>query len=286
MPHPFVLKRLNQTAHNYQAAAVFPHEVGTRLLEKLDYIKLEPQRILNLGAGTGALTQALQKRYKHAQVIGCDLAQQRLKLAHKARPWFSALQYCAADIHHLPFAAQSFDLIVSNLCLVMAELGQAFKELHRVLKPGGVLLFSSLGPDTLKELRASFAAVDQLPHIAVFLDMHDVGDAMLKQGFTDPVMDVERLGLHYASFEEMIQELKNLGSYNLHPERLKGLYGKQAWQQVKAAYQHYCQGPRWPVSTEIVYGHAWGSEPKVKLDAQGEVRINIHSIKTRSPRHG
>ncbi|MDF2939929.1 MAG: malonyl-[acyl-carrier protein] O-methyltransferase BioC [Gammaproteobacteria bacterium] len=258
-------------------------ETADQLLERLQLIKQQPKSILDLGCGTGDFTYRLSKLYPKAKVLGLDIAEQRLKYAKKQRPWFNKTRFMPGNIENLPFPDNSFDLIVSNLSLYwVKDLNQAFKEIQRVLKPEGVLLFSSLGPDTLLELRESLAQIDNKPHVNVFLDMHDVGDALLKAGLKDPVMDVETLTQQYSSLLDLLKELHEAGESNAHCERSKGLMGKQALQKLESYYEQYrSHFEKLPATFEVIYGHALGTEMLSKLE-NGEVHIPLSKIGIKS----
>jgi malonyl-CoA O-methyltransferase len=172
----------------------------------------------------------------------------------------------------LPLVEQSVDLLVSNLMLHLCErLDLVFDQFRRVLKPGGLLLFSYPGPDTLSELRQSWAAVDDQPHVQLFLDMHDIGDALLAAGFADPVLDVERLTLTYGDVDQLLRELKNLGGSNAALDRRRSLTGKYRMQAMKSRYREMHLDNRIPATFEVVYGMAWGpptEQPRRSADGQ------------------
>jgi len=212
-----------RAAASYDAAAVLQREIADRLMERLEYIRITPARILDLGCGTGYVTHLLAKRYRHAQLLGLDLA---LAMAHAARRrntprWPFALgqqlgrcRFVIADAELLPLADHSMDLIVSSLTLQWCDPDRVFRECRRVLKPGGLFLFTTFGPDTLKELRTAWRAVDNRVHVHDFIDMHDLGDALVRARFADPVMDVEHLTLTYPEVNNLLRELKAIGAHN------------------------------------------------------------------------
>ena len=261
-------------ADQYDAFAFLQREVGTRMLERLDYILAEPKVILDLGAGTGEQTAALAKRYPRAVTYGLDLAEPMLKKMRKRSSWRRPLRPVCADLQALPFADNSVDLIFSSLAMQWCEgLEQAFTEFRRVLRPGGFILFSTFGPDTLTELRQSWAAVDAREHVHNFIDMHIVGDAMLQAGLAEPVMDVENLTLTYNKVHGLMRELKGIGAHNVAHDRPRGLTGRQRLQAFEQAYEKFrCDGVL-PASYEVVYGHAWAS-----VDEQ-TVSVSIESLK-------
>lgn len=261
-------------ADQYDAFAFLQREVGTRMLERLDYILAEPKVILDLGAGTGEHTAALAKRYPRALTYGLDLAEPMLKKMRKRSSWRRPLRPVCADLQALPFADNSVDLIFSSLAMQWCEeLEQAFTEFRRVLRPGGFILFSTFGPDTLTELRQSWAAVDTKEHVHNFIDMHIVGDAMLQAGLAEPVMDVENLTLTYNKVHDLMRELKGIGAHNVAHDRPRGLTGRQRLQAFEQAYEKFrCNGVL-PASYEVVYGHAWAPV------GEQTVSVSIESLK-------
>jgi len=190
------------------------------------------------------------------------LKQSRNKRTFKQR-WNKQFHYVNAEVENLPFADASLELVISGLTFQWCQdLPKVFKEIRRVLAPGGLLLFSTFGPDTLKELRQSWATVDDLPHVNMFADMHEVGDALLKSGFADPVMDMEMLTVTYEDIKTVMRDLKQIGAHNVMQGRSHQITGKNKLKQMMQAYEQYRQGGLVPVSHEIVYGHAWMPEMK------------------------
>jgi malonyl-CoA O-methyltransferase len=267
-------RSFEQAARSYDAAAVLQQEVAQRLLERLDLMKLEPARVLDLGCGTGHCIPGLMSRYKRADMVALDIAQPMLEQARKRGRWLRRPRCVCADAEHLPFQDGAFDLVFSNLMLQWCvDIDAAFTELQRVLRPGGLLLFTSFGPDTLKELRDSWAQVDGHAHVNAFLDMHDVGDALVKTGFADPVMDVERITLTYPDVWKLMRELKQIGAHNVTAGRPRGLTGKSHMQQLVNAYECYRQTDVLPASYEIVNGHAWARS------ANNETMVSLERMK-------
>lgn len=261
-------------ARQYDQAAVLQREVGDRLQQRLDLVRLEPRRVLDLGAGTGHCVDGLLSRYRKAEVVALDIALPMLLQARRRGRWLRRPRCICADAESLPFADGSFELVFSNLMLQwVVDLEAAFREVRRVLRPGGLWLFTSFGPDTLKELRASWAQVDEYVHVNRFLDMHDVGDALLQTGFCDPVMDVERLTVTYPDAWQLMRELKMIGAHNVTTGRPRGLTGKQRMQKLVRAYQGYRIDGVLPASYEIVNGHAWRGGH--------ELRVSVESVKRR-----
>lgn len=274
-----------RAAPTYEEAAGLQQEVGRRLVERLDLIRLRPARILDLGAGTGEFSQALMQRYRHSRVIALDLAVNMLRRARQRGGWFRHPGCVCGDAERLPFADGSFQFIFSNLMLQWClDLGPVFTELRRVLAPGGLLMFTTFGPDTLKELRASWGIVDGHTHVNTFIDMHDIGDALLRARWAEPVMDTERLTVTYREARTLMQDLKHLGAHNVTAGRPRGLTGQRRLQRVLQAYESYRLDGLLPASYEVVYGHAWAPHDK-QPDGVVEVELTVaHPPRRGGPR--
>lgn len=278
----------DNAAEHYDDVAVLQREVGERILDRLELIRIQPQTILDIGAGTGVLSQALGKRYKKARIISLDLAPRMLITARKRNNWlqtrFGKQGFICGDAESLPIADNSVDMIISSLTLQWCgELEQAFAEFRRVLKPEGLLMFSTFGPDTLKELRNSWHAADGSTnnnnnvHVNDFIDMHDVGDALLRAKLADPVMDVENFTLTYPDAYQLMRELKTLGAHNVATQRRHSLTGKKRLQNMLAAYENFRVNDALPATYEVVYGHAWAPDQK-----SSDVLIPVDSLRTHS----
>jgi malonyl-CoA O-methyltransferase len=269
-----VRKNFERAASTYDASAVLQKEIASRLLERLDYIRLQPKTVLDLGCGTGVITEDLLKRYPKADIIALDLALNMLKKTQQnskgkfsnnwlSNNWLSNKPSCiCADAERLPFKENALDLLVSNLMLQWSnDLQLVFNGFQRVIAPNGLLMFTTFGPDTLKEMRESWAAIDNTPHTSQFIDMHDIGDALLKAGFSDPVMDMEIITMTYDSVRDVMKDIKNIGASNAVQGRSRGLMGKQRLKAFEIAYQRFQQVDGcFPVTWEVLYGHAWAPE--------------------------
>ncbi len=259
-----VRKNFERAANRYDASARLQKEVASRLLERLDYIRIQPKRLLDLGCGTGTISTDMLKRYPKAETIALDLAFNMLKKTQQhTKGWFSKKPHCVcADAENLPLKNDSVDLLISNLMLQWSnDLQAVFNGFQRVIAPKGLLMFTTFGPDTLKEIRASWASVDNSPHTSQFIDMHDIGDALLKAGFSDPVMDMDIITMTYDSVHNVMKDIKNIGASNAVQGRNKGLMGKQRLTDFKIAYEVFRQADGlYPLTWEVVYGHAWAPE--------------------------
>ena len=273
-----VQKSFGRAAKTYDEAAVLQREVATRMLERLDYIKASPTRILDLGCATGEYSARLARMYKKAQVISLDIAEPMLKEVRRRSTWWHPIDRVCGDIQALPIADNSIDLIFSSLALQWCgSLDDAFSEFRRVLKPGGFVMFSTFGPDTLKELRASWAEVDDERHVHDFIDMHDIGDEMLRSGLSQPVMDIETLTLTYNDAYALMRELKDIGAHNIAKQRNRNLTTKSRLKAVVNAYEQFRTDGVLPASYEIVYGHAWCDETKVGDPSNG---VSIEALRS------
>lgn len=257
---PRLRQRFERAAPHHDRTPLPYHEIGQRLVERLDWIRLQPETIVDVGCGTGRLAGALLKKYRKARVIGLERAPALVNRARRRAPWLRPLRGAVGEPEALPLPTASCDLLVSNLALTWSlDLDRVFAEFRRVLKPGGALLFTTLGPDTLIELRRAWAAVDDYNHINAFLDLHDIGDALARARLADPVMDVERLTLSYPTVDDLMRALQRFGAGNVTAGRARGLTGKGRLEALRAAYEPLRRADGLlPVSCEVIHGHAWG----------------------------
>jgi malonyl-CoA O-methyltransferase len=264
-----VRRSFDRAAAAYDAAAVLQHEVCRRSLERLDFIRHAPQRILDAGCGTGNAWQGLGSRYPSARLFALDIAPGMLRQARAALPWHQRLlrRWPAAvcgDLECLPLAGGSIDLAWSNLALQWVnELPRAFAEMRRVLAPGGLFLFTTFGPDTLKELRAAQDGLDGRAHVSRFIDMHDIGDMLVAAGFADPVIDMETFTLTYDNVRAVMRDLKAIGAHNAATERPQALSGRRWLGAIECNYEVFRRDGKLPATFEVVYGHAWRPLPRV-----------------------
>jgi malonyl-CoA O-methyltransferase len=278
-----VRRVFDRAAPTYGRSAVVAREVELRMAEKLDYLRIAPARVLDAGSGTGTAHGLLRARYPAAQVIELDISMAMLGRARSRRAPGERLRalvgapvrhWVCADYSRLPLRAATIDMVWSSLALAWShEPLAALAEFHRVLAPGGALLFSTYGPDTLNELRGAFAATDMAPHVNPFVDMHDLGDMLVAAGFDAPVMEMERVSVTYADMDALARDLKFSGQTNLSAERRRGLTTPRAWQRLREQYEKLRNAGRLPVTVEVVYGHAWRGERTVTEDGRQIVRF-------------
>lgn len=277
-----ICKAFNIHANEYEQVAKVQREIGERLFERLDYLKIQPLKVLDLGCGPGFFTKRLKNRYRQAHVIGVDFAQQMLKETKAKQSWRQTFSLVNADMTSLPFQDGQFDLIFSNQVVHWSpSLSRVFGEINRVMRPGGCLMFSTLGPDTFLELRQAFSRVDNFAHVNEFWDMHDVGDCLLKEYFLDPVMDMNRLMALYPSLKALLQTLKSQGVRNINQKRNSGLTGKSAWQAFEQEMLTFCTPEKkFPLTYEVIYGHAWKGAQR-RLEQGTEAYFPLDQLKVK-----
>lgn len=259
-----VRRSFDRAAAGYDAHARVQREVGARLLERVAEIRLTPQVVLDVGSGTGDCTEALARRFRRARTIGLDISTAMVRTARAKRRLrlYPAPRYLVADMEALPQAPQSVDLLFSNLCFQWAgDLATLFAELYRVGSPGAPLVFSTFGPDTLRELRQAWRVSDDGVHVNAFADMHDLGDLLMAAGFTDVVMDVDRLTDYQPDVYAVMRGLKAIGAHNANAARSRGLTGRRHLEGMREAYEALREEQGLPVSYEVVYGLGWIPQP-------------------------
>lgn len=259
-----VRRGFGRAADDYSARAVMQAEVAERLLERLDGLRFEPAKVVDLGCGPGKQSRLLVERFPKARVVAMDLALPMLVRARREAGWRGRrFDRVAADAHALPLAESSVDLLFSNLMLQWCDdLPEVLNGLRRVLKPGGLLLISTFGPDTLQELRASWAEVDDLEHVSRFTDVQTVGDALIRAGFTEPVLDTDWLTTRYDAPSGLLDELRTIGATHAASGRSQGLTPPSKLRSMLQAYRAYRgDDGRFPATWEVVYASAWAPEP-------------------------
>ena len=260
-----VSKSFNDIAIYYDNHAKVQQEIGARLFSRLDYIKSSPRFILDLGCGTGGFSKLLKKKYPAATIIAIDLAHNMLLRAQKKQRFYRHWSLINGDILQLPIADNAIGLIFANQVIHWVKsLPALFTELLRVMQPNGCLLFSTLGPETFKEIRQTWGTIDNYSHTNNFMDMHDLGDQLMTNAFLDPVVDMEMLTAHYQSPSNLLISLKKQGVRNINKNRNPGLTSKSKLDAFYHAYDSLrTVSGKYPLTYEIIYGHAYKNSNEI-----------------------
>ncbi len=297
-------RRSERAATTYAAAAVAQQEIGRRLLERFDFMRLTPKIIVDVGCGPGTHCDALAARYPESMVVALDHSSAMIRQAVGRRDGASGKGWLrrligrddrspsagpfgvVADMHHLPVARERCDVLWSNFALQYSDdLPSLFAEWNRTLSIGGVLMFALPGPDTLRELRRAIdlAGDDATRRVRQFIDLHDIGDMLIDAGFADPVMDMEVLTLEYASADALWRDLKATGATNVLSTRARGLTTPRRLRAFAAALDAgRVAGAPIRVTIEVIYGHAWKLQrPKTR---EGFSVVRLEDIRRGSRR--
>jgi malonyl-CoA O-methyltransferase len=284
-----IRQSFNRAASSYDRFAILQREVESRLLERIEFQRYEPGIILDLGCGTGSASHSLASQFQQAGVIALDWAPAMLAKVGAGEGIdpvsLDGVHRLCADMHALPLAARSVDLVFSNLALQWSyDLPAVFREFRRIMKPDAMLVFTCFGPDTLFELKQAWRAVDELPHVNDYPDMHDIGDELLSAGYREPVMDAERLTMEYPDVMSLMREIKGVGAHNVASQRLPGMTGKTRLKTMLKAYEQFRRDDRYPASYEVVYGIAFApAEGQPVKTADGDVAtFSIDALRSRS----
>jgi malonyl-CoA O-methyltransferase len=297
--HRQVRRAFSRAAHGYDNAAALQREVASRLMEQLDYLddpaleRAPPQVIVDVGAGPGHASVAMQKRWPKAQVVALDLALPMLQEARgNAGGWRPSFlpgvarrpDPVCADARALPLRDASVDILFSNLCLQWVEdLPAVFAGFRRVLKPDGLLLVSTFGHDTLHELRGAFAEADSAPHVSPFVTIAQFGDALIAAGFKNPVLDRDEFVMGHDDLPALMRELRTLGATNAMADRRRSLTGRARFARAAQAYEPWRRDGRLPATWEVIYAHAWGPQPgqPIRVGGVDEVHVPASAIRVR-----
>ena len=277
--HRHIRRAFSRSAAGYDAAAALQHEVEKRLMESLDYLALrqgqdasDPGVVLDVGCGPAHAAAAMRKRWPKAQVVALDMALPMLREAKKQAGWWKPFQRVCADQRALPVRDGSVDVLFCNLSLQWVDdLPATFTGFRRVLKPGGLLVCSTFGPETLQELRDAFAQADDTPHVSPFPPIAQFGDAMMLAGFRDPVLDRDRFTLTYDDLPALMRELRAMGATNALHGRRHTLTGRARFAAAATAYEPLRrEDGKLPSTWDVIYAHAWAPPPGAPIRGQGE----------------
>jgi malonyl-CoA O-methyltransferase len=286
---PRLRRAFSRAANGYEAVAALQREVATRLLEQLDVVgDAMPARVFDLGCGPGRAAQQMHERWPKSQVLAVDFALPMLRQIDSGARWWRplrrAVQPVCADVATLPFVDGSGDLLFSSLCLQwVADLPAALTGFRRVLRPGGLLLFSTFGPDTLGELREAFMQADAGDPVTPFAQIQQIGDALQAAGFRDPVLHRDRFNLTYPDAPALMRELRALGAHNARADRRRSLMGKARMQRVFDAYETLRRDGVLPSTWEVIYAQAFAPPPgQPERGDDGEIaRVPVSAIPIR-----
>ena len=278
-----VRRAFERAAGTYDEAAVVQRRMVDELMDRLAMIRIEPTRILDVGCGTGYARPRLKRRFPRARYFGTDIATGMLQRARPRLPWERLLgragHWFCADVEHLPLADRSMDLVFCSAVLQWCDPETAIAEMHRALRPQGVLMFATFGPDTLKELREVWAAVDSEVHVHEFLDMHILGDVLADAGFELPVVDVNHLTVTHKTLTSCLRDLKAIGANNAAGARARGLTPRRKLRELERAFESRRNDDGLIETTyEIVYGHAWAAELRQTREVDGTVSVPLSQI--------
>jgi malonyl-CoA O-methyltransferase len=257
-----IQRRFDRAAASFDDAD-FVHAVTREgLVARLEPLVLEARTILDLGSATGSTGRLLRKRFRGAHIVSLDASHRMAARALAGKSWLSRGAAVQADACSLPFGDAVFDLVVANQLLPwLPDPGAAFTEVARVLRPGGVFAFATLGPDSLLELRRAWARIDDAAHVHSFADMHDIGDGLVRAGLADPVLAVDRLAVTYEDDDRLFSDLARVGARNARSDRPRGLTGRRRFAEMRRSLVDATGDGRIVLDLELVYGHCWGAGP-------------------------
>ena len=269
-----VQRRFERAAHTFAQSDFVHQHCFSGLIERLEPMNLDPRRILDIGGGAGRDSRELRKRYRGSHVVTLDLSLAMLRAARSSRSRFARIREVQADAVALPFHDGAFDMVIANLTLPWIDnLAPVLSDVSRVVKEGGLFVFATLGPDSLRELRSAWH--DEPHHVLAFPDMHVVGDALVQARLADPVLDVDPLTIRYRDTQSLFRDLTAVGGRNALTARRRTLTGKRRFSRMRAALEPPAGDGSFDVHLELVYGHAWGSG---RPTAPGEFHVSPDAI--------
>lgn len=275
-----VRRRFDRAAATFDHASFVHRHAACGLLERMSPMLVNVDRILDAGAATGDASRRLAKLYRRSRVVSLDCSANMLRQARRKRTRFSRVEELQADASALPLQQGSVDLVFANMLLPwLDDLDGFFESVNRVLRKDGLFVFSTLGPDSLSEIRGAWAGVDRGEHVNTFVDMHDIGDALVRSGLREPVLDVDYLTVTYRTVDDLFADLTRSGSRNSLKHRQRALTGKGRFGVLRRTLANNCDGGVLPLQLELIFGHAWGGGPR---PTPGEFRLDVSRIGRRS----
>jgi len=242
------------------AGADFVHRTAAEgLMQRLQPIAIAPRHVVDLGSALGAGSRQIARHFPKARILSIDRSAPMLKRAKDSRGWFSKVRELQADAAQLPLASGSVDYVFANLLLPwIDDVPACLREVARVLRKDGVFLFSTLGPDSLTVIRQAWSSVDDGPHVHHFADMHNLGDAVMQAGLSDPVLDIDYLSITYRDSGAILADLAAAGARNSLRDRRRSLTGKGRVARFRESLDDRAIDGVIELKLELVYGHAFG----------------------------
>ena len=280
LPAPGEARKLfDRASASFRAASVVHDEARDRLLRRLEYVRLSPETIVDIGCADGRGARALATRYPDARVVAVDVSRAMLKLAARTLRMHGNAAVLGGDAERLPLAGNAAQLMLANMVLPWCRAESLFAEGARVLSDGGLLLFATLGPDSLQQIRRAWAAVDDRIHVHGFFDMHDLGDLAVAAGLREPVLDVDRIELSYRDVGALVRDLRDCGGVNVAAGRRRTLTGPGRWKRFERAVLAHKRDGRFPITVELIFGQAWGAGVQRRpAEAPGEIAVPAAGI--------
>ena len=280
------LVRLRRASATFDDADAVHTEARARLLARLPLFKLDPRRIVDLGTATGKAVPELADQYPDAQILAIDLCRH---MAARTRARCRRLERTAAitgDAERLPLRDGSIDLVFANLLLPWCDPAEVFREAARVLRDGGLLLFTTVGPDTLGEVREAWSEVDDGLHVHGFVDMHDLGDLATRSGLAEPVLDIDRLTVTYPDVDGLVSDLRACGATNVAHGRRSQLTGRSRWNAFRDRMESQRTEAGLSIGVELIFGQTWGTGSAKPRSGSRSVSISVDEVTRRRPRPG
>ncbi len=277
-------QQFDRAARSFASASFIHDEARRRLLDRLEAFPVAAGRVVDLGAALGAGAAALAERFPDARIFAVDASRAMLRRAVAGR--FTRL---VGEAERLPFPDRSIDLVFANLILPWTRPEALFAEARRVLSPDGLILFSTLGPESLGEIRRAWLRSDDAIHVHAFWDMQTLGDLVVAAGLEEPVLDVDRIGVSYEGLSGAIRDLRACGATNTAGGRRRGLTGRGRWQAfVEALWRDQGAGSqgRLSLTVELIFGQAFGSRAPSRTAPGGEVVVPLDQLGRGGPGRG